>query len=39
MYLYIAREKQIKAGSATKKIYLIDKLNPKWRDLYWDIIK
>jgi putative endonuclease len=30
----IAREKQIKAGSRRKKIELINKLNPDWRDLY-----
>jgi putative endonuclease len=30
----IAREKQIKAGSRTKKIALIEGLNPGWKDLY-----
>lgn len=30
----IAREKQIKGGSRAKKVGLIDKLNPGWRDLY-----
>ena len=30
----IAREKQIKAGSRKKKIELIEKMNPEWRDLY-----
>ncbi len=29
----IAREKQIKAGSRTKKIQLINQLNPAWKDL------
>ena len=29
----IKREKQIKAGSRKKKIQLIDKLNPDWKDL------
>jgi putative endonuclease len=29
----IAREKQIKAGSRQKKIDLINKMNPEWRDL------
>ncbi len=29
----IAREKQIKAGSRKKKIELINKSNPEWRDL------
>ena len=30
----IAREKQIKAGSRQKKIDLINRGNPGWRDLY-----
>lgn len=30
----IAREKQIKGGSRKKKIELINKFNPKWKDLY-----
>jgi putative endonuclease len=30
----IAREKQIKAGSRRKKIELINRANPEWRDLY-----
>ena len=29
----IAREKQIKAGSKSKKIVLIEKDNPDWQDL------
>ncbi len=29
----IAREKQIKAGSRAKKIALIERMNPSWRDL------
>ena len=33
----IAREKQIKAGSRRKKIELINRLNPEWRDLYDDL--
>jgi putative endonuclease len=33
----IAREKQIKAGSRQKKIDLINRLNPEWRDLYGDL--
>jgi Predicted endonuclease containing a URI domain len=32
----IAREKQIKAGSRAKKIALIEKMNPKWKDLSKD---
>jgi len=34
----ILREKQIKAGSRSKKISLIDTMNPQWADLYEDII-
>lgn len=34
----IAREKQIKAGSRKKKIDLIVKFNPTFKDLYPDII-
>jgi len=30
----ITREKQIKAGSRQKKIYLIERMNPKWRNSY-----
>jgi len=37
MYAAIEREKQIKAGSRTKKIALIERSNPEWLDLY-DII-
>ncbi len=33
----IAREKQIKAGSRRKKIELINRVNPEWRDLYGDL--
>ncbi len=29
----IHREKQIKGGSRAKKVALIEKLNPNWRDL------
>jgi putative endonuclease len=29
----IIREKQIKAGSRKKKLELIEKLNPEWKDL------
>jgi predicted GIY-YIG superfamily endonuclease len=33
----IAREKQIKGGSRTKKMALIEATNPQWRDLYGDL--
>ncbi len=33
----IAREKQIKAGSRAKKIALIERINPGWRDLSGEI--
>ncbi len=32
-YSAISREKQIKAGSRKKKINLIEKMNPEWKDL------
>jgi putative endonuclease len=38
VYNAIAREKQIKGGSRKKKIELINSMNPKWRDLYEDIL-
>ena len=34
----IAREKQIKAGSRKKKLALIERSNPPWRDLYSDLL-
>jgi putative endonuclease len=33
VYNAICREKQIKAGSRAKKIALIEKRNPEWKDL------
>jgi putative endonuclease len=33
-YSAISREKQIKGGSRSKKIALIESMNPKWEDLY-----
>ena len=33
----IAREKQMKAGSRRKKVKLIEKHNPGWKDLYPEI--
>ena len=34
----IAREKQIKKWSRLKKIRLIESTNPRWKDLYGDIL-
>ena len=34
----VAREKQIKGGSRQKKIDLINKMNPAWKDLYEEIV-
>jgi putative endonuclease len=34
----IAREKQLNAGSRTRKIALIEASNLEWRDLYPEII-
>ena len=36
-YNAITREKQIKAGSRQKKLKLIERVNPEWRDLYEDL--
>lgn len=38
MLAAIVREKQIKAGSRTKKIALIEQNNPDWLDLYDGLI-
>jgi putative endonuclease len=34
----IAREKQIKAGSRSKKLALIEAMNPHWTDLFESIV-
>jgi len=34
MYDAISREKQLKAGSRSKKLALIEAMNPTWQDLY-----
>jgi putative endonuclease len=34
----ISREKQIKAGSRSKKLALIEALNPEWTDLYESLV-
>jgi putative endonuclease len=33
----ILREKQLKGGSRQKKIDLVNRLNPEWKDLYGDL--
>ncbi len=35
----IFREKQLKGGSRKKKIELINETNPKWQDLFEEIVK
>ncbi len=37
VYAAISREKQIEGGSRQKKIGLITKLNPEWKDLYEEL--
>ena len=37
-YNAISREKQIKAGSRKRKLELINKMNPVWKDLYGEIV-
>ncbi len=34
----IAREKQIEGGSRKDKLRLIEGMNPRWRDLYDDLL-
>jgi putative endonuclease len=34
----LVREKQIKNSSRKKKLELIEKLNPQWKDLYDEIV-
>ena len=38
MLMAITREKQIKAGSRKKKMALIEKTNPEWKDLYHSLV-
>ena len=38
IYGAIYREKQIKGKLRKKKIEMINKMNPEWKDLYYDII-
>ena len=35
----IQREKQIKGGSRKTKLKLIETMNPKWEDLYNELVK
>lgn len=37
VYQAISREKQIKAGSRRKKLDLINRMNPEWRDFSEDL--
>jgi len=37
IYCAITREKQIKGGSRKKKIELIEGINDKWKDFFYDI--
>jgi putative endonuclease len=37
IYAAVAREKQIKGGSRQKKIELINRSNPEWKDLFEEI--
>lgn len=34
----IVREKQLKAGSRTTKLQLIESMNPNWNDLFDEIV-
>jgi putative endonuclease len=34
----IAREKQLKAGPRRRKTELIESTNPRWRDLFHDLL-
>ena len=36
-YCAISIEKQIKAGSRRRKVELIERVNPEWRDLYEEL--
>ena len=38
IYNAICREKQLKNGSRKKKLQLINKFNPVWKDLYNSIL-
>ena len=37
-YSALSREKQLKKWIREKKIFLIEKMNPQWRDLYDDLL-
>ena len=38
VYAMLEREKQIKKWRREKKINLINKENPKWKDLYYELL-
>jgi putative endonuclease len=38
VYSALEREKQIKAGSRQAKVALVESSNPKWRDLYPELL-
>jgi putative endonuclease len=38
VYSALEREKQIKAGSRQAKVALVERTNPKWRDLYPELL-
>ncbi len=35
----VTRERQLKKWNRQWKVELIEKMNPTWRDLYFDLIK
>ena len=37
-YDAITREKQLKGGSRLKKISVIEEENPKWKDLFFELV-
>ena len=38
-YAAISREKQIKGWRRAKKVALIERMNPQWRDLFDDLLE
>ena len=39
VYSALEREKEIKAGSRKAKVALVESTNPRWRDLYPDLLE